>query len=82
MNARDVSCVLIKAAREPYWPHLLLGAERPKTMKVDWAKWLDEEKDGTRWNSDVDRPWEWWKHDGTDLAMLHCRGRPHWRGAS
>ena len=29
-------------------------------------QWLDEDKDGVRWNSDVDRPWEWWKHDDED----------------
>ena len=38
VNARDVSCVLMKAVREPYWPHLLHGAHKPKTMKVDWGK--------------------------------------------
>ncbi|EKX53470.1 hypothetical protein GUITHDRAFT_101171 [Guillardia theta CCMP2712] len=63
VNARDVSCTLMKAKREAYWPHLLKGGKKPKNMHVDWSKWLDEDKDGVRWNDDVDRPWEWWKHD-------------------
>jgi hypothetical protein len=31
---------------------------------------LDEDKDGVRWNADVDRPWEWWKHDDEDEVLL------------
>jgi len=33
-------------------------------------QWLDEDKDGVRWNSDVDRPWEWWKHDDEDEVRI------------
>jgi hypothetical protein len=66
VNTRNIRCVLIKAATAPYWPHLLRGARKPKHMKVDWSQWLDEDKDGVRWNDDVDRPWEWWKHDDED----------------
>ena len=48
-------------------------------MKVDWGKWLDEDKDGVRWNADVDRPWEWWKHDDPDdeVPPALCQNSPH-----
>lgn len=66
VNTRNVRCVLIKSVAEPYWPYLLKGGKKPKNMKIDWSQWLDEDKDGVRWNDDVDRPWEWWKHDDED----------------
>ena len=66
VNTRNVRCVLIKEKSEGYWPHLLTGGDKPKNMKIDWSQWLDEDKDGVRWNDDVDRPWEWWKHDDED----------------
>ncbi|KAJ1491786.1 hypothetical protein T484DRAFT_1932681 [Baffinella frigidus] len=55
VTARDVQCILIKDKRAPYWPHLLKGNARPRNMHVDWSKWLDEDKDGVRWNEQVDR---------------------------
>jgi hypothetical protein len=33
-----VHCVLIKAKRGPYWPHLLKDNLRPKNMHIDWSK--------------------------------------------
>uniref|UniRef100_A0A7S1HJZ5 CS domain-containing protein n=2 Tax=Hemiselmis andersenii TaxID=464988 RepID=A0A7S1HJZ5_HEMAN len=66
VRARDVHCVLIKQVKAPYWPHLLKDNAKPKQMSIDWSKWLDEEQDGVRWNNQVDRAWEWWKHDGED----------------
>lgn len=66
VTARDVQCVLIKKTREPYWGHLLKDNERPSYMHVDWSRWLDEDKDGVRWNEQIDRAWEWWKHDDAE----------------
>ena len=66
VNKRNVQCVLMKAKKEKYWPHLLWDGKKPKNMKIDWSQWLDEDKDGIRWNDGVDRPWEWWKHDDED----------------
>lgn len=66
VNTRNVRCVIIKSLSESYWPHLLKDGRKPKNMKIDWSQWLDEDKDGVRWNDDVDRPWEWWKHDDED----------------
>jgi hypothetical protein len=35
-------------------------------LSTDWSTWIDEEKDGVRWNDLADRPWEWWKHEGEE----------------
>ncbi len=42
---------------------LLLGEDKPALLSTDWSTWIDEEKDGVRWNDVADRPWEWWKHE-------------------
>ena len=35
-------------------------------LSTDWSTWIDEEKDGVRWNDLADRPWEWWKHESEE----------------
>ena len=45
---------------------LLLSEDRPTLLSTDWSTWIDEEKDGVRWNDLADRPWEWWKHEGEE----------------
>lgn len=42
---------------------LLLNEDKPALLSTDWSTWIDEEKDGVRWNDLADRPWEWWKHE-------------------
>jgi hypothetical protein len=42
---------------------LLLSEDKPALLSTDWSTWIDEEKDGVRWNDLADRPWEWWKHE-------------------
>ena len=45
---------------------LLLSETKPALLSTDWSSWIDEEKDGVRWNDLADRPWEWWKHEGEE----------------
>jgi hypothetical protein len=45
---------------------LLLSDTKPALLSTDWSSWIDEEKDGVRWNDLADRPWEWWKHEGEE----------------
>ena len=52
-----------KATAGPYWPHLLRGGARPAQMGVDWSRWVDERRDGVRWNELADRQWEWWEKE-------------------
>ncbi len=48
------------------FPRLLLSETKPALLSTDWSSWVDEEKDGVRWNDLADRPWEWWKHEGEE----------------
>ena len=57
---REVLITLDKAHAGTYWPHLLQGGAKLPGMGVDWSRWVDERRDGVRWNEQADRPWEWW----------------------
>ena len=57
---RAVLVTLEKAQPGPYWPTLLNGGAKLPGMGVDWSRWVDERRDGVRWNEQADRPWEWW----------------------
>lgn len=64
VTPRDVSCTLIKRSRGRYWPRLLKKKGTQQSwLTVDWSKWLDEEKDGVKWNDLADRRWQWWKDE-------------------
>ena len=45
---------------------LLRSEDKPLLLSTDWSTWIDEEKDGVRWNDLADRPWEWWKHESEE----------------
>ncbi len=45
---------------------LLQSEDKPSLLSIDWSTWIDEEKDGVRWNDLADRPWEWWKHESDE----------------
>lgn len=58
---REVLLTVQKRSAGPYWRHLLRDGQRPPKMRIDWARWLDEARDGVRWNELADRRWDWWK---------------------
>ena len=58
---REVLLTVQKRSAGPYWRHLLRDGRRPPSMRIDWARWLDEARDGVRWNELADRRWDWWK---------------------
>ena len=58
---REVLLTVQKRSAGPYWRHLLRDGLRLPTMRVDWARWVDEARDGVRWNELADRRWEWWQ---------------------
>lgn len=58
---REVLLTVQKRGAGPYWRHLLRDGQRPPKMRIDWARWLDEARDGVRWNELADRRWDWWK---------------------
>jgi len=58
---REVLLAVQKRESGPYWRHLLRDGRRPPNMRIDWARWVDEARDGVRWNELADRRWEWWK---------------------
>ena len=63
---RSVLLTLQKAAAGPYWPDWYDAADPPplavrRKAGVDWERWLDEKRDGVRWNELADRQWEWWR---------------------
>ena len=58
---REVVLTVQKRQSGPYWRHLLRDGRRPPTMSIDWSRWVDEARDGVRWNELADRRWDWWK---------------------
>ena len=58
---REVLLTVEKRQAGPYWRHLLRDGRKPRTMRIDWARWMDEARDGVRWNELADRRWEWWE---------------------
>ena len=73
---REVLLTVQKRSAGPYWRHLLRDGRRPPTMSIDWSRWVDEARDGVRWNELADRRWDWWTghvHDvrpGSQMGVI------------
>ena len=52
-----------KARWGRHWPRLLKGRGKLWNMKKDWDMFVEERREGVKWNDEADRPWEWWNSE-------------------